>query len=416
MRRARGASSAVLAVAILANPVGEVMGQPVQVSSCPMAGAAVAEPYRWYPSLDLGRIPFHVAAGPWGPRAPIEPPAAPVTRRTVEVSSASQFAAEARNPGTTIVVAVSYIGPVTLLADVVDIDIVVPRGRTIAQLTIGRYNPPSTTRRVRIRGTTTGVHSGGVVGNITFHSSPLMDIIIDGVDLNGADGNGGSALWQFSRPVDRVAVVNVRGHSVGPATVHQRGGTDIVIAGSRIMSGARSREVNGYVEAWGIRGGDRVVIFDNRIEGTRYHLVRVHPRPGPAQYAWVGNNVFIDRHEARIFNAFDVGDGARYAAVWAVCNQVFAHSACMSPSFQARDAAYAMLTSNAFFGSITEASQRQAQSLEGPHRDYVTGNTFATWQAPPAWTPPGDPGAIPLPPAIPGRYNAALAVKPCPPP
>ncbi len=334
--------AALLAVAW----VGCAASQP---AVCPAPGAPVAEPYRWYPKLDLSRIPFHTAAGPWGPRAPITAPAPPVTRRTVEVTSAAQLAAEARIPGTQIVVAADYIVHAAAIGDVTDVDIVVPRGRVVGQLSIGRNNPPSTTQRVRIRGSTPGVHSGGLIGAITFHSVLMTDIIIDGVDLNGADGNGGTTLFHFGREPMRAAVVNNRGHGVGPASLHT-GGVDVVIAGNRFVSGARPREVNGYGEGWGIRGGGGIVVFDNRIDGTSYHRVRVHPRPGPPQYAWVADNTFVDPNEARIFNAFDVAkDGSRYSGVWAVCNRVYAHSTCMGPSFQARDALYVSLTSNAFF-------------------------------------------------------------------
>ncbi len=397
--------------------LGCVSGAVSQTTSCPAPGAPVAEPYRWYPSLDLARIPFHTATGPWGPRARITAPELPVTRRTVSVTSAAQLAAEARIPGTLIIVDAEYLGHAQVIGDVADVDIVVPRGRTVGQLTIGRYTPPSTTQRVRVRGTTPGTHSGGLIGQINFFSASTTDVIIDGVDLNGADGNGGGLLWNFAHSVERLAVVNTRGHGVGSAGTNR--GNDIVIAGNRIMSGARPREINGYSEGWGIRGGDRIVVYDNRIDGTRYHRVRVHPTPGPPQYAWVANNILVDPHEARIFSAFNVGGNLhRYAAVWAVCNRVYAHSTCMPPSFDGQVADYAMLTANTSFGSITEARQRGAQAAHGAAgRDYLSGNTYSAWQAPPAWPAPGDPtSAVPLPPVNPSRHNPALTLAPCPPP
>ena len=386
------------------------------VSICPAPGGRVVEPYRWYPSLDLARIPFHTAAGPWGPRAAITAPAPPVTRRSVRVTTASQLAAEALVPGTLITVDAELIGPTVVLGDVADVDIVVPPGRSVSQLTIGRYSPPSTTRRVRIRGTTPGTHSGGRIGRITFFSSPAADVIIDGVDLNGEDGKGGNLLWQFANSSERVAIVKIRGHGVGAASL-QRASKDIVIAGNRILSGARPREVNGWSEGWGIRGGDRVVVYDNRIEGTRYHSVRLHPEPGPPQYAWIANNIFVDRHEARILDVFAVGgSSSRYPAVWAVCNRVYANSTCMTPSFEAQHANLAVLTFNSFFGSVSERLQRAKQAAHGTGHDYLSGNTFSPWREPPAWEAPGDPAAVPLPPAKPDRYNAALKLKPCPPP
>lgn len=395
-----------------------MFSQTVEVPVCPAPGTPVAEPYRWYPALDLARIPFHTAAGPWGARARIASPAPPVTHRTVHVTSAAQLATEALTRGTIIIVAAEFIGPAIILGDVQDVDIVVPRGRTLAQLGVGRFNPPSVTRRFRIRGTTPGEHSGGVVGNIGFHSDPVTDVIIDGVDLNGADGSGGNVLWQFARNPERVAVVNIRGHAVGAAS-QQIGGNDMVFAGNRIMAGARPREVNGKANftGWVIRGGDRIVVHDNRFESTRYHLIRVHPRPGPLQYAWVSNNTLVDRHEARIFNAFDLGHGSRIAAVWVTCNQIYAHSTCHPPSLQATGAQYAVLANNTFYGSFTDSFQHRAQSREGANRDYLTGNTYLPWREPPAWTAPGDPAtAVPLPPVNPLVHDPSLRVGPCPPP
>lgn len=395
-------------------PSGSHGTQGASAATCPAPGAPVAEPYRWYPSLDLARIPFHIADGPWGPRAPITAPAPPVTRRSVRVTSAAQLASEALIPGTLITVDADFIGHAIVFGDVTDVDIVVPRGRRVSQLTVGSYNPRSTTQRVRIRGTTPGVHSGGVIGSIAFYSNPVTDIIIDGVDLNGDDDNGGNMLWNFGWAVQRFAVVNVRGHAVGAAS--GMSGVDIVIAGNRIMSGARSREMVGSTAGWGTRGGDRIVVFDNRIDGTRYHRVRVHPQSGPPQYAWLANNTFVDPHEARIFSAFNLEHNSnRYAAVWAVCNQVFAYSTCMAPSFDGQHAAYAMLTYNSLFGSITEALQRSLQAAHGPGHDYLSGNRFSTWQAPPAWEAPGDPTlTVPLPLVKADNYNEAVKYKPCP--
>jgi hypothetical protein len=408
---------ALLVASMLVAASGRAVAAGKDTEDCPAPGAAT-EPYRWYPKLDLARIPFHHSDGPWGPRAPIKAPAPPVTHRSVRITSAPQLVAEAKVPGTQITIDADYIGHAVLFGNVSDIDIVVPPGRTISQLWVGSYNPRSTTQRVRIRGTTPGMHSGGRLGRIIFYSNPATDLIIDGVDLNGEDGEGGNLLLQFQMSAERVAVVNVRGHAVGPA--HLGGGTDMVFAGNRIMSGARERQINGYPEGWGIRAGGRIVVYDNRIEGTRYHRVRVHPgeakRP---EYAWVANNTFVDRHEARIFDAQEV-TGKRshtYAGVWVICNRVYAHSTCISPSFDAGHADYAKLTSNNFFGSFTAAARRQTQASHGPGRDYLSGNTVALWQAPPAWEAPGDPASVPLPPVKPGRYNPAVASSlSCPPP
>jgi hypothetical protein len=416
----RGKTSSRFAVGIaLLALCSPAPAQPRERAACPAPDAPVVEPYRWYPKLDLARLPFHVAAGEWGPRAAIVAPEPPVTTRSVKVSSAAQLAAEARRPGTLITVTAQFIGPVAIVDDVRDIDIVVPPGHRIQQLTVGRYTPPSRTERVRIRGTTPGMHSGGLVGGIRFASTgQIQDVIVDGVDLNGDDGRGGHYLWQFASGAQRVAIVNNRGYSATAGSLDQRGGADIVIAGNLLLTGGRPREESTVPEGWGIRAGGRIVIFDNRIEGPRYHRVRLHPQDGVAPlYAWVANNVFVDRHEARILWVQNTpGYTARYNGVWAICNEVYAHSACITPSFEAAHADYAMLTSNRFFGSITEALQRGYQSAHGPGRDYLGGNTFSAWRSPPPWPAPGDPSSsVPLP-ADAGRRSAPSGMPPCPPP
>lgn len=408
-----GFSLAALAALLAALTVSAAFAQ----GACPAPDARVAQPYRWYPKLDLSRVPFHVAAGPWGPRAPIAAPAEPMTNRNVRVNSAAEFIAEAARPGTQITLGAQFIGPVMVTSDVSDLDVIVPPGHRIARLTIGRYSPPSATQRVRIRGTTPGTHSGGVVGSIVFASTgAIRDIIIDGIDLNGDDGNGGNLLWHFVKDAERVAIVNVRGHGVGPGSLG--GGSDMVIAGNRIITAARSREINGYPEGWGIRaGGTRIVVFDNRIDGSRYHRVRVHPEPGPPQYAWVAGNTFVDPFEGRILSAFNYfGTRQRYAALWGICNRVYAHSTCVTPSFDGQHADYAMLTHNAFFGNLNRTTQQTVQAMHGSGRDYLTGNTFSPWRAPPAWDGPGDPTVVPLPPVDPTRQRPAGAGLHCPPP
>ncbi|MCC7535439.1 MAG: hypothetical protein IT379_04475, partial [Deltaproteobacteria bacterium] len=372
--------------------------------------------YRWYPALDLARIPFHAADGPWGARAPITAPEAPRTTRSVTVTSAAELSAEGIVAGTEITIGASFADQAVLLGDVIDVDIVVPPGVSTGSILVGRYTPESTTTRVRLRGPTPGVHSGGRVGSIGFMSSTTTDVIVDGLDMNGEDGRGGGLLWQFAFPVERAAIVNVRGHASGAASLGE--GRDIVYAGNAIMSGARPREVNGYPEGWEHRAGSHLVVFRSDIRGTRYHRVRVHPDPSRApQHLWVDGNVLVDPHEARILDSFDLeGMGRDFASVWATCNRVHAHSTCITPSFAATDASYARLTDNAIHGAFTLETMRDGAMRDGPMHDYTTGNTYGPWEEPPPWGGPGDPTTVPLPPVDASRFDASLAdpFGPCP--
>ncbi len=380
-------------------------------TGCPDPGAPVAEPYRWYPALDLARVPFHVADGPWGARMPITAPEPPRTTRSVTVTSASELEREGLVPGSEITVGASIDATVTLLGDVTDLDLIVPPGITLRNINVGRASPPSTSRRVRIRGTTPGMHSGGTLGTVTFFSQ-MEDAILDGVDLNSADGaRNGLAYYLETIDGARFAIVNVRAHAMASVAL-QGDVVDLVVAGCSFVSGAGSREANGFPEGWGLRAGRRLVIFDNRIEGNRYHRVRVHPGDQPGEYAWLSDNVFVDPYEARIASAFDLpASTTPWDGFWAVCNTIYAHSdpsaGCIGHSFEAPSAAYSRLTNNRHFGENDEAGQRARLPASGDH-DWITGNTYAPWEDPPPWRAPGDPRAIPLPaPAVPDPQDPA---------
>jgi len=58
-------------------------------------------------------------------------------------------------PGSQTTVTASIDRTVTLLGDVTDLDLVIPPGVSVGALNVGRASPPSTSRRVRIRGTAT---------------------------------------------------------------------------------------------------------------------------------------------------------------------------------------------------------------------------------------------------------------------
>jgi hypothetical protein len=387
--------------------------EPLEIP-CVLATEPITEPYPWFPALDMARIPFHAGSGDFGPQAVLSFPVAPVTTRSVTVHSAAELVSEALIPGTEIIIGTSFADQAVIFGDVTDLDIIVPRGRFTADIIFGSYSPQSTTARVRVRGPTPLSHSGGRVGSLVFSSDPTSDVIIDGVDLNGEDQQGGGPLYYFSRPTDRVAIVNVRGRATGFGSLHVET-RDLVVAGSNILTGARTRSQNGIVEGWGMRGGDRVVVFRNYMEGSRYHRVRVHPVDDTTQYTWIAENVFVDPNEARIVSAFDIGastPGTLYDGIWAQCNLVYAHSTCITPSFDAPSAAYAQFTHNALFGSITQAQQTAVEDAN-PGHDYLTETTFSPWESPPAYPSPGDPRDIPLPPDDP-TDDAALEGTPCP--
>ncbi len=394
-------------------------GSPVPPEGLCKAGP-VKEPYRWYPDLDLARVPFHAGSGPFGERMPIHAPEPPKTKGPVTVHSAHDLLQAMMTPGSEVIIGTSIDEDVIVRGDVVDIDLVVPRGKYVRGLTVGRYNPPSKTHRVRIRGPFPGKHSGGLLGTLRFYSEQTSDVIIDGVDLNGHEKGRMAGLWYFREHANRIAIVNVRGHSAGLGGL-QKGVKNFVMAGNTILTGSRTRVQNGFPESWDVRGGDHLVYFRNYMRGTRYHRIRVHPQADRVQYAWIAENTFIDPHEARIVAAMRVGGtppGEKFDALWVQCNQVYAHSTCMGSSFDALEASYGRVTDNRIYGSIRPQVQERLQSRAVGDHDYMSRNEFNPWKKPPAPPRrPGDPRKIKLPPELPGDDKPHLAPrKACPAP
>ena len=139
---------------------GEVGGGTTPGNSTPPP-ATGAQPYQWYPALDLNTVEFHRAAGAWGPQKQVQTPAAPNTNRVVNVSTAAELITAARVPGTQIIVTSSITKNIAIAGNIVDIDLVIPPGITIGTLSLGQYNSANVVNRVRIRGPTVGSYSGG---------------------------------------------------------------------------------------------------------------------------------------------------------------------------------------------------------------------------------------------------------------
>lgn len=369
-------------------------------------GGGGREPYAHYPALDLAAIPFHAGAGAWGAQRRIEAPALPVTTRSVTVHSAAELAAEGLVPGSEITVGTSFSELCILFGDITDVDVIVPEGITTGPIFIGRAVPGSVTHRLRVRGETAGRHSGGRVGALSFFGDTITDVVIDGLDLNGEDNEGGAGLFYFAGYVERAAVVHVRGHAVGWVALGS--GTDLVFAGNNFIADGRPRGVNGFEEGWGIRmQASPVVVFDSRIDGTRYHKVRVHSDPRSTRhYFWASENVFVDPNEGRILTTmhgaqmngdpYEVWNGG----MWATHNTVYAEAGAAGcedlVSFDPGVSPYGVLTDNTFYGLIT-ARTAEEEAADGADIDRTTGNTYAAWQNPSAWDEPGDPNEIPLP-------------------
>lgn len=371
--------------------------------------ADLADLYQWYPSLDLSQVPFHVGAGAWGPQESIETPAAPVTTRQVSVDTIAELETEAQTPGTEITVTAS-LGDVALTAaDVTDIDLIVNPGVRIDSIIYGHAFTPATVTRFRIRGTTVGSYSGGVVVGLRGLNTQ-QDVILDGFGISGG-GTSDAALYPAGGTM-RMAIVNCRLHTNHLATFFQDV-SHLVIAGNSIASGG-AIDPGGSVGRWGLRhdGQGPVLVYANDIRDlsdpgeNSYHRMRSSPRIGGSQkYVWVDTNRFVDLVEGKAVWAARVdGNGGtdKITGYWANNNECYLESAIPGDGYylQAVDA-YARATGCAFYGDFAEAhALNNEANTEASDADFTTGNSYNPTQAPPAWGSggkgSGDPTGLPL--------------------
>ena len=159
---------AAATVALTACGGGDVPGELATSATSPIAAPApapapapppTAGSYPHYPALNLNAIPWHTAAGGWGPRVTLEAPALPVTTRSVTVNSRTEFNAAASVAGTRITVATGWPGNTVATINSSDIDVIIPTGISIGAIEFGNWPRDYAISRVRIRGTTPGTHS-----------------------------------------------------------------------------------------------------------------------------------------------------------------------------------------------------------------------------------------------------------------
>lgn len=370
--------------------------------------AIPASAYPWYPRFDLSSVPWHTAAGGWGPRFPLQAPAAPSTTRSVSVSSVDQFDAAAAVPGTRITINAGWAGNTVATVNASDIDIVIPSGVSIGAIQFGVYPRTTPISRVRIRGTTPGTRSGGRMGQYRDHEL-VSDVIIDGIDMNNDSGfPGGETNAVFRAYANRLAVVNVRAHAAGALWLGSA--RHVVIANSNMFHGAATRASVGYIEGWGLRNtGGPISIVDSRIQGTRYHNLRPQSVGNPGELFFATRSVFVAQAEGRtgwLWN--NLGNGPwNGQGVMLVDNDIYAYQAStciLGPELSVENANWSRVANNRFYGAGAVAfdqgflNREASRGVNGTAaHNWSEGNAFSTFSRTPAWGGPGDPREIPLP-------------------
>jgi len=377
------------------------------------------------PTEYLSSIPWHNAAGPWGPQTPIEFPAHPNLTRTVNVASVAQFNAAASVPGTLITITASWPGNTVAAINASDIEVVIPQGISVGAIEIGVWPRATPLSRIRIRGTVPGTHSGGRMGQYRDFEG-VTDVIIDGVDLNGDSGFGGvETNTVFRTGARRFAVLNVR--AIAPAYVWLGSASHAIISNSNFYHGAASGTIVGTTQGgWGIRNlRGPITILNTRIEGTRFVNIRTQASGSPDELLYVADSTLVALHESRTAWLWsNLGNGPWNGRGAIIENSdIYTYSAptCWAGAqIQAINVGYSRIRNNRFFGGggavFTQAFLNAEALLGGsPPGDHVwsEGNTFQPLTGLPAWEGPGDPTLVPLPAGL--VLNRA-GDSPCPPP
>lgn len=373
---------------------------------------------------DCNCAPWHTAAGAWGAQQVLVAPTLPTTTTTANIANAAQCATQGAINGRQLTVTADITGECEISGS--DIDLIVPVGRYVQVL----HQHGGV--RFRVRGSTAGTHSGGIVGLFRFDNT--TDFVIDGVDC---DGSGGGAVYgggwqeqcfQIGNPlageVTRGAILRTRalaGGYMGLWDVDQ-----LVIADSSWLSGGKTRADVGLVEGWNFRGhGGPITILTSDLRTSRYHVLRPASEAGRTnEVMYVGDSNLVAYAEARTALAWqDLGlsDGIGEGFVVERTGiYTYAHASCgLGEEIALWDVAYSRGTANDFHGAGAavwtqpELDSNAATGAVDPddhHWSSAESNTFATWTADPAWLGVGDPADIP------GAFTPVYGEGSCPAP
>jgi hypothetical protein len=368
------------------------------------ASPSSSDPYPLYPALDRNTIPWHTASGAWGPQVAIDSPTLPTTTRSVTVNTTGQFNTEAAVAGTEITIGTGWAGNTSVSILASDIDVIIPSGIAIGAVQISSFGSPTPYARIRIRGSTPGLHSGGRMGQLRAQGAAgaITDVVVDGIDLNGDSNYGGAETNQaFRCDVTRMAVLNCRVIAAGYTWL---GGTrHLVIANSNWYHGAATRAQAGFVEGWGLRNTrGPITIIDSRIQGTRYVNVRSQSTGNTEELLYIGRSVLANAAEGQtlwVWEDLNLGPYTGEGGLIEDCD-IYTHSAVgcnYAAEIRTSDVDWCEIKNNNFFGAGTSVFTQTIINNSVKGGGAATGNTFSTMTTLPSWGGPGDPTAVPLP-------------------
>jgi hypothetical protein len=385
-------------------------GQDATLTS---SGPPSGDPYPHYQAFDRNIVPWHTAAGSYGPQTVLESPTLPQNITTfVTVNTQGEFNSAAFTPNSQITVGTSISRDSTLTIGSSDIDVIIPSGITVGTIEIG-WNPRTTPiARVRIRGSTPYVRSGGKVGqfravpaspNVDPTDSIFTDIVVDGLDFDGYSSlEPRQNFYLYGR---RIAVVNCRAIA---ANINWLGiSSHLVIANCNFAASQVAYSETGQNEGWSFRSyGGPVTLIDSRFQSPRFTTIRLASRDYSGEQLYIGRCTIVSVAEGRTAWFWsNLGGSEGYptnckgeAGIITNCN-IYAYAESIWPAEIATyDTDFSTISNNNFYSggnAVWTQGLVDANVLGG---GVGTGNTFnALNPTLPAWTGPGDPRDIPLP-------------------
>ena len=386
-------------------------------------GACGSQPYALYPSLDLAEIPWQLGSGNWGPQVEQGTPTLPATTSSASCSTASCVNTNAAVAGRKITITgTGWTAADTVGIHADDVEIVLPSGAAIGAVEMGGFGI-SAIHRFYLHATTPGdPSSGGTMGQLRNSGfTDTTDVVLDGVHLNGDSNYGGSETNQAFRldGVTRLAVLHT--DAIAAGYIWEGDAKHWVVADCNFYHGAATRAATGFNEGWGIRNqGGPGIIVDSRIQGTRYHALRVQSFDESEELVYVTRSMFVEASEGALFWLWNnVGTDPDFRGFGGILkdNDFYTYSTgdvdCASSigsSILADHVGYSRATDNVFHGagsSVFDQGNLDAveagggdlpgTSTPGDH-DWSDGNTFvALTGALPSWPSGRDPTAIALP-------------------
>jgi len=392
------------------------------------ASGATGNQYTWFPSLDKNTIPWHVAAGAWGPRLLVQEASAPTGTTPVTVTTFADFRSAVLAGARTITIGADISGANgSIFGSHIngswnDVDIIIPPGRILRSFAMGDGGGAGTTvNRMRFRGNTVGSHSGGQLHNVTLWGAH-NDIIFDGIDITGPgvwDGDQVSA-FNVSNTGNRIAVTRCRIAAGCYAFIGN--GSNMIVTGCSVSASRQPRQASGF-EGWGFRLTDAadggVIFFGNHIRSTRYHKIRCHPT-STTGYLYIKDNWFwcIGRDEevsaavdnqlvAVDANLTDAMPKGWMAGMWFEGNEIWARGNGNSLKSGSTDSdgtnpviaawcPYVRSSGNTFHSESTAYANDASFVTTGSTDVLKSGNTYSAYATPTVWksTTPGNPEGL----------------------